>query len=208
MIGPVSGLSISPSTPEVRPSRGARQGERAENAPESRPHGENGTEHAETEPQGADASRSANGDGLTPEERRLVEKLASTDRAVRSHEQAHMAVGGAYVTGGASYSYVTGPDGRRYAVGGEVSIDASPVANDPEATIRKARTLQAAANAPVDPSSQDRQVAAMAAQMEQAARQELIQLQRLQEAESQRARAEVYGQQSAPEPGSLISVLA
>jgi hypothetical protein len=74
---------------------------------------------------------------------------------------------------GVSFTYVRGPDGKRYAVGGEVSIDTSPVRGDPEATIQKAQQIRAAANAPANPSSQDRAVAAQAARMEQVARQEL-----------------------------------
>ena len=38
--------------------------------------------------------------------------------------------------GGASYEYDNGPDGKRYAVGGEVSIDTSTVSGDPQATIQ------------------------------------------------------------------------
>jgi hypothetical protein len=83
------------------------------------------------------------------------------------------------VRGGARYQYQTGPDGKRYAVGGEVSIDASE-ANTPEATIRKAQTIRKAALAPAQPSAQDRAVAAKAAQMERQARAELAQEQQKQ----------------------------
>ena len=109
---------------------------------------------------------------LTPEEQKVVQKLRNRDREVKAHEQAHLAAAGAYARGGASYDYQTGPDGRRYAVGGEVSIDTSPVANDPEATLRKAQAIRRAANAPAKPSSQDRRVASQAASMESTARQE------------------------------------
>jgi len=110
---------------------------------------------------------------LSDEARRKVAELAKTDREVRAHEQAHLAAAGAHATSGASYSYVTGPDGQRYAVAGEVSIDSSPVPGDPEATIRKAQTIIAAAHAPADPSFQDRAVAAVAAQMMAKAQAEL-----------------------------------
>ena len=82
-----------------------------------------------------------------------------------------------YVRGGARFSYTTGPDGRAYATGGEVSIDRSAVPGDPAATIQKLRQVQRAALAPADPSPQDRSVAAGAsmsitqAQMELAQRQ-------------------------------------
>lgn len=111
--------------------------------------------------------------GLRPEELAVVRKLQARDRAVRAHEQAHLSAAGGLARGGPSYTYQRGPDGRVYAVGGEVSIDTSPVAGDPQATLAKARQIQAAANAPSDPSPQDRTVAAAAAQMAAAALQEL-----------------------------------
>ncbi|MCP3986264.1 MAG: hypothetical protein GY723_17940 [bacterium] len=100
---------------------------------------------------------------LTEEEQREVEELTRRDREVRAHEAAHKAAAGSLAKGGASFSYETGPDGRRYAVGGEVSIDASPVGDDPAATARKMERVRMAALAPADPSGQDRQVAARAA---------------------------------------------
>ncbi|MCX7823196.1 MAG: hypothetical protein N2260_07130 [Syntrophobacterales bacterium] len=102
---------------------------------------------------------------LTEEERRQVEKLKQRDQEVRTHERAHIAAGGKYVRGGASFQYERGPDGRLYAIGGEVSIDVSPVPNNPSATIKKMETVIRAALAPSQPSGQDYQVAARA-QME------------------------------------------
>jgi hypothetical protein len=110
---------------------------------------------------------------LTEEEKREVEELEKRDQEVRAHEQAHIMAGGNLVRGGASYSYKTGPDGKRYIVDGEVSIDSSPIEGDPEATIRKAEQIRRAALAPADPSGQDRRVAAMAANMAAQARQEM-----------------------------------
>ncbi len=109
----------------------------------------------------------------TTSEYRELQDLKERDREVHRHEQAHMAAGGAHVRGGASYSYQLGPDGRLYAVGGEVQIDTSPVAGDPAATIRKMQAVQRAALAPAEPSAQDRAVAAQAAQAEAEARIEL-----------------------------------
>ena len=111
---------------------------------------------------------------LTEEEKKEVEELKRRDQEVRTHEHAHVAAGGQYVRGGIQYDYQTGPDGKRYAVGGEVSIDTSPE-SDPEDTIRKAQTIRQAALAPAEPSGQDRRAAAAAAQMEMQARQELAQ---------------------------------
>ena len=110
---------------------------------------------------------------LTEEEQREVEKLKERDSEVRRHEQAHKAAAGRYANGAPSFEYEVGPDGRRYAVGGEVSIDVSPVEDDPQATIDKMRQIRSAATAPAEPSNQDRQVAAEAAQLEQQARADL-----------------------------------
>jgi len=109
------------------------------------------------------APKAANGTPLGPEQIEQLEQLKQTDRAVRQHEMAHQTVGGAYA-GGASYDYEVGPDGQRYAVAGEVSIDYGPVPNDPKATIEKMQTVIAAALAPADPSPKDYQVAAQARQ--------------------------------------------
>ncbi len=121
---------------------------------------------APTEPAAGSAAN------LSAEEKREVQQLKRVDAEVRRHEAAHASAGGAF-TGSPSYTYQTGPDGKRYAVGGEVSIDASPVAGDPEATIAKMRTVRRAANAPADPSGQDRAVAAAAGRTESQARAEL-----------------------------------
>ena len=113
-------------------------------------------------------------DTLTPQQEQEVAQLKSRDQEVRAHEQAHMASGGQYVRGGPTYSYQTGPDGRRYAVGGEVSIDTSPVSGNPSATIQKMETVKRAAMAPANPSGQDRQVASAAESVATKARWELM----------------------------------
>ncbi len=102
-----------------------------------------------------------------------INRLKAADAAVRAHEAAHMAAGGSLVHGGASFTYQQGPDGKQYAIGGEVSIDVSPVPGNPQATIQKMETVRAAALAPADPSAQDRAVAAAASQAAAAARAEL-----------------------------------
>lgn len=103
-----------------------------------------------------------NSEQLTPEEKKEVEKLQKTDQKVRAHEQAHLAAGAGLVRGGASFEYTRGPDGKMYAVGGEVKIDISPVNGKPDETIRKMQKVISAALAPVDPSPQDRAVANLA----------------------------------------------
>ena len=118
--------------------------------------------------------RTLTGQELTDDQRKEVDRLKERDREVRAHEQAHVAAGGQYVRGGIQFEYQTGPDGRRYAVGGEVSIDSSPIPGDPQKTIQKAQQIRRAAMAPAEPSGQDRRVASAPSQMEVKARQELI----------------------------------
>lgn len=112
-------------------------------------------------------------DRLTEEQLKQLDELKQRDQEVRMHEAAHLAAAGQHAKGGPTFDYQQGPDGKRYAVGGEVSIDTSKIPNDPEATIQKARQIRAAAMAPAEPSSQDRQVAAQAVQMEAQARAEI-----------------------------------
>ncbi|WP_227519481.1 putative metalloprotease CJM1_0395 family protein [Marinobacter sp. ANT_B65] len=102
--------------------------------------------------------------GLDEAELEELTELKARDLEVRAHEAAHQAVGGQYA-GAMSFTYQRGPDGAQYAVGGEVSIDVSPVNGDPQATIEKMRVVRAAAMAPAEPSGQDRAVAAQAMQV-------------------------------------------
>jgi hypothetical protein len=115
----------------------------------------------------------AAGDTTDPQIAAQIAQLKAADAAVRAHEAAHIMVGGTHVRSAASYTYQTGPDGKEYAIGGEVAIDTSPVPGNPQATIQKMDTVRAAALAPADPSAADRAVAAAAAQMAAAARAEL-----------------------------------
>jgi hypothetical protein len=108
---------------------------------------------------------------LSLQQQQQVQQLKQTDQKVKAHEQAHLSAAGGLSIGGASFQYVRGPDGKMYAVGGDVHIDVSP-GKTPTETIDKARRIQAAALAPADPSAQDRAVAAAAAQMEAQARAE------------------------------------
>jgi hypothetical protein len=110
---------------------------------------------------------------LSYSERQQVHELRARDSAVRAHEQAHLAAAGRFATGGPSFEYRRGPDGRQYAVGGEVQIDTSPVKGDPQATLQKAQKIQQAALAPSSPSAQDRTVAARASRMAAEAQAEL-----------------------------------
>lgn len=111
------------------------------------------------------------GEDLSPEEETQVRDLKKRDAEVKQHEQAHASVGGPYA-GSPSYQYTRGPDGKRYAVSGEVPIDAS-AEREPEQTIRKMEVVIRAALAPAEPSPQDRQVAAQASQTRSEAQAEL-----------------------------------
>ena len=122
------------------------------------------------------ARPSVRGSGLTLEEQRQVASLQQIDRNVRAHEQAHISAGRGVVTGSVNYSYTYGPDGKQYAVGGEVGIDTS-AEKKPEANIDKGIRIQAAALAPRDPSAQDYRVAAIGSQLETQGRTDLAQQQ-------------------------------
>ena len=108
---------------------------------------------------------------LSPEEEEMVKKLQARDAEVKGHEAAHQAAG-AGLTGAASFTYQQGPDGKMYAIGGEVSIS-MPTGSTPEETIANARKIAAAAMAAGDPSPQDFSVAASARVMEMKAQQQL-----------------------------------
>ena len=108
---------------------------------------------------------------LSPDEERLVRDLQSRDSEVRAHEAAHQAAGGG-MTGAASYTYQQGPDGKMYAIGGEVSITMKS-GSTPEETIANARQIAAAAMAAGNPSPQDYAVASSARVMEMKAQQQL-----------------------------------
>jgi hypothetical protein len=115
---------------------------------------------------------SSTGEPLTKEQEAQVRQLKQRDAEVRAHEQAHATVGGSYA-GAPQYTYTKGPDGKKYATGGEVQIDTSPE-RTPEATIRKMDIVIRAALAPAEPSSQDRAVARQAQQQRLEAQQQLL----------------------------------
>jgi hypothetical protein len=119
--------------------------------------------------------KKADGKPLSEEDAKQVRELEKRDREVKAHEAAHKASAGGFAKGGAGYDYQTGPDGRQYAVGGHVDIDAGPIQGNPRATLQKAMTVQRAALAPADPSGADRAVAAAAAQMALQAQKEMAQ---------------------------------
>ncbi|MBU0995630.1 MAG: hypothetical protein KJ737_24310 [Proteobacteria bacterium] len=107
---------------------------------------------------------------LSQQEKKLINALRKRDDEVKAHEMSHVTAGGQYISGQINYKYQTGPDGIRYAVGGDVSIDISQIPGDPEATASKMQTVRRAALAPASPSQTDRMVASKTIQIEAEAR--------------------------------------
>jgi hypothetical protein len=108
---------------------------------------------------------------LSSAEKEQVKQLKALDKQVRDHEQEHLRVGGALVrSGGASFEYNIGPDGRLYAARGGVEVDSTPIKGDPQAAVDKAERLRKTALAAgLDASLQDRRVAAGAEHTERTA---------------------------------------
>ncbi|HED15678.1 MAG TPA: catalase [Gammaproteobacteria bacterium] len=164
----------------------------------------------QTEQEAKTTTESNPGQQFSDSDKRETRELQRRDQEVRAHEAAHKAAAGRYATGGASFDYQRGPDGRQYAIGGEVSIDTSRP-EDPSEAQSKAQTIQAAALAPADPSAQDRQVAQAASQMAAEARAELAK-QTIETGESaaQYAAVDRTGASEQPnsEPGKLLNEIA
>lgn len=171
-----------------------------------------GTQEAEENGEDGDAPDRPEGSGtagptnLTPEEQQVVQELERTDAEIRRHEQAHAAAGGPYA-GAPSYDYTRGPDGRLYAIGGDVQIDVAVVPGNPQATIQKMQTVRRAALAPATPSPQDQRVAAIAQQRIIEARREQadLELEERQAAAEKREEAQERAQGLQPAAASSLS---
>lgn len=124
-----------------------------------------------------------NGTPLDQFEIQQVIRLKKADQDIRAHEKAHMTAAGVYLKSGAVFEYERGPDGKMYAVHGEVSIDTSQEIS-PKSTIAKMRVVSRSARAPVNPSPQDMKVAAKSARAIVDASHDL-QMQKLAEAQKQ-----------------------
>lgn len=134
----------------------------------------NTTSAAEPEPKPDEAQQKQQQNRESREQQafeREIDSLMKRDTQVRSHEQAHAAVGGIHA-GQPAFEFEKGPDGKRYAVEGEVQIDVSVVNGDPLATMAKMKQVYSAAMAPVDPSMADIRVAAEAMRKYNQAREE------------------------------------
>ncbi|MCR5084377.1 MAG: hypothetical protein K6A65_02610 [Succinivibrionaceae bacterium] len=117
------------------------------------------------------APKAPDGEPLDEQQVQELEELKKRDEEVRVHENRHKAVGGELASS-PQYEYTQGPDGERYITGGHVNIDMSE-GKTPEETIEKMEKVKAAAEAPADPSTQDRKVAAEAMRTANEARAEL-----------------------------------
>lgn len=159
-----------------------------------------GTVKASRNDAASDASKAAKGEEktvrsadaeLTPEEKKRVAELKRIDAEVRAHEQAHVTVGRGIITSGPNYQYTYGPDGKQYAVAGEVGIDTSPE-QEPQENIDKGQHIQATALAPIDPSPQDYRVAAAGKNLEQQGRTDLREAQRAESEQQRDSRLQAY----------------
>lgn len=144
---------------DIKPDDGSLEGAQSDDKPD----------RAEVQKPG---DKKSNGEELSEEEKRQVEKLRQRDQKVRAHEQAHLSAAGGLAMGGAHYAYQNGPDGKQYAVGGEVGLKV-PDAPTPEEDLQIAVRLERAALAPADPSPQDRAIANQARRKASQARREI-----------------------------------
>jgi hypothetical protein len=192
MVTPVSGSTVafglfhsrrvaSALTLPVQPRERAVRQDRVDISAAGRQQATESTQEPAGEQAAAQREETGLPPGASPElettARRALESLRQRDQEVRLHEQAHLLAAGPYAKGAPSYTYQTGPDGQRYAVGGEVSIDLSAVPGNPQATLQKALTVRRAALAPTDPSEADQAVAAQATALAAQAQQELLEAQ-------------------------------
>lgn len=142
---------------------------------------------------------------FSPSELRRIAELERIDTEVKAHEQAHINAGRGLITSAPSYAYTYGPDGKQYAISGEVGIDTSPE-QEAQANIDKGQRIQDTALAPADPSPQDYQVAATGKQLEQQGRSDLS-AEQLAAAEAARDnRLQAYA--STPEASAQVDVYA
>lgn len=210
--GAVPGIVKSPLAGAVHGAE--RKGDAEENVGAARPsHATETSPHQHVQPTSeGEKTKNSDPEDLSEEEQRQVADLKRRDAEVRAHEQAHSARGGAHASA-PSYEYTVGPDGKRYATSGEVKIDASPVRDNPEATIRKMEAVIAAALAPADPSSQDLQVARQAQEQRAKAQVELTKKREAERDNNSSSAVEAGGAndesaQSAPSASTLLQANA
>ncbi|MCW8827120.1 MAG: putative metalloprotease CJM1_0395 family protein [Gammaproteobacteria bacterium] len=173
-----SAVSVSPTKPSSTPYSTTPPVPKKSSIPKP------DDEVAKADPETRDAKESASKEertdkpqspstALSPQEQRHVSTLQEIDRRVRAHEQAHLNAAQGLAISRANFAYEVGPDKKRYAIAGEVTIDTSKE-SEPEKTINKGYQIIRTALAPADPSPQDRSVANNAQMMIQEAQAELI----------------------------------
>ncbi len=149
---------------------------------------------SEDESKKSEDSSKSSPEKLSQDEERLVKDLQARDMEVRAHEAAHKSGGAS--TGAASYTYQQGPDGRMYAIGGEVSVSMKS-GSTPDETIANAQAVIASAMAPANPSPQDFSVASSARMMMVKAQQ-----QKAKELQEEMMGKEIYKNESANKDNS------
>ena len=96
--------------------------------------------------------------GDDPREAAALNRLRARDAQVRAEENAHSAAAGD-LAGPTQLEMQRGPDGRLYAVGGSVGIQARVLSGSPEELRRLGQRLTGAAAAAINPSGADQAVA-------------------------------------------------
>lgn len=168
--------------------------EQEQGAEKSQAQGQSQVHGQESKPSSSQTPKGIDGQELTEEEQQKVKEMKERHEEVRVHENAHKSAGGQYAAA-PTYTYETGPDGKRYITDGEVSIDIGEE-KDPQATIEKMQIVKRAAMAPAEPSGQDRKVYQEANQKEAAARQELAEDKKEEAKEKQEKAKEALNGQS------------
>jgi hypothetical protein len=83
-----------------------------------------------------------------------IQQLKQRDAEVRQHEAKHTSNPELIAVGAPKYTYVIGPDGKAYAVGGSVTVSTGKPRNAEDA-MRKAMALKSSAMGVGEPSTQD-----------------------------------------------------
>jgi len=116
----------------------------------------------------AGSPRSAADDART---RVAIQQQQARDRDLRPHEQARTATAGSSAASAPRYSYITGSDGRRYAIGG--TVENNEPRSEPDADADEGQFAEAAALGSTQPWSADLAMAKLGARIEQRARAEI-----------------------------------
>lgn len=93
-----------------------------------------------------------------------IAQLEVHEKMVINHEKMHMTVGGSLASN-ATYTYVTGPDGKKYVAGGRVDLKI-PTGGSLDSLLRNLKRIKSAATAVGNPSGADLATASTAAAIE------------------------------------------